>query len=200
MLKTYHSYCVLYIVFDISFKICFRYQKKHTFSLLTVQDPDQKYCSKFLSPLRYNILLEKSHSYLCMTRWSRTIFFLALSMISSSTLDLVTSRYTFTCSFWPILCTLAWACSLHNTINQSSEEDLEYLSLDPDPYPRRACWRTKICCRIRIITYADPKTSNEKQVRIETFKSIIIFELLFHFFLPELEFLERMRPNNWGLS
>lgn len=77
-------------------------------------------------------------SILWMTRWSNTIFFFALSMMSSSTVPLVTSRYIFTCTgraqvflyiylshkydeshglepwitcfFWPILCALACAC------------------------------------------------------------------------------------------
>ena len=45
-----------------------------------------------------------------MTRWSSTILFLALWMMSSSTLLLATNLKILTSSFWPILWALAMAC------------------------------------------------------------------------------------------
>ena len=102
-------------------------------------------------------------SILWMTRWSKTIFFFALSMMSSSTVPLVTSRYIFTytgsaqiysytvillimhndghgfepwitCFFWPILWALA--CAWRSFWGFQSESKITTVSAEAKLIPK----------------------------------------------------------------
>mmetsp|Transcript_25148 Transcript_25148/g.86125 ORF Transcript_25148/g.86125 Transcript_25148/m.86125 type:complete len:249 (-) Transcript_25148:1693-2439(-) len=62
------------------------------------------------APLSFPTTVRPVVSMRWMTRWSSTIFLLARSRMSSSTLLLVMKRYMFTVSFWPMRCARDWAC------------------------------------------------------------------------------------------